>query len=145
MKLKKIKSGVVFLALVFSSVALADIYLQSVVEQLRKLDAQAVSEGFEIAGHHVDAMRSGDEITLDVHISQGQTVAFIGVCDLDCADLDLGLVGPNGQVIGVDTYDDDQPIVGIMNAPVSGTYVVHIGMPSCMAQDCIYGLGAYVK
>lgn len=71
-------------------------------------------------------------------------VAVIGVCDIDCSDLDLAIYDENGTLITVDNEPDDRPLVG---AQVGGgrTVTVTAVMASCSTETCGVALQVFAE
>lgn len=69
---------------------------------------------------------------------------IVGVCDVDCSDIDIVVRDPQGNEAGSDRETDDVPIVGVRPA-LSGTYSVTIIMAGCSAAPCRFGVGVYGK
>ncbi|HEX2201952.1 MAG TPA: hypothetical protein VHG91_01585 [Longimicrobium sp.] len=86
------------------------------------------------------ASGAAEEVTLQV--AAGAVLAFVGVCDGSCSDLDLTVFGPDGSMLGSDVLDDDAPIVKVENGR-AGTYRVRVQMAACGAASCGYGVRAF--
>jgi hypothetical protein len=68
----------------------------------------------------------------------------VGVCDNDCADVDLVLEDDNGVVIASDTASDDNPVIRFTPS-TTDYYWVQVTMPDCRVEPCGYGIGVFVK
>ena len=73
----------------------------------------------------------------------GREYVVIGRCDNDCSDLDLWLYDGAGEVDS-DVASDDVPLVSAVIRR-SGTMRVKVGMITCSANPCRYGLGVFEK
>lgn len=83
---------------------------------------------------------SAEDVTLQV--AAGAVLAFVGVCDGSCSDLDLTVFGPDGSMLGSDVLDDDAPIVKVENGR-AGTYRLRVQMATCNAASCGYAVRAF--
>ena len=77
-----------------------------------------------------------------IELEAGANYTIVGACDTNCRDVDLYLVGPDGNEIGRDILTDDFPVVGVTGAS-GGRYEVRIGMPDCGADTCIGAARVY--
>lgn len=68
-------------------------------------------------------------------------VAFIGVCDENCSDVDLIVRDSSGREVGRDFEDDDVPLV-VFEAATAGLYTVEVQMPGCNG-TCNWGVGVF--
>ena len=101
------------------------------------------SEGYQEAfPHKSGSMGEGAAKTYDVSVGKG-TYAFIGVCDENCADLDITVKNSSGRVIVKDTLEDDFPVAEFnFSAPTK--VKVEVKMESCDAAKCNYAFGAFI-
>lgn len=116
----------------------------SVVEML--LDSAAVlmrQNGLTPRGQLLrGSVAQGNDTDVTVRLERAGILAFVGVCDANCSDVDLVVFNPDGSEAGSDLLPDDAPIVMIENAP-AGTYRVRVSMPGCSATMCGFGVRAY--
>lgn len=75
-------------------------------------------------------------------LTAGRDYQIAGVCDADCDDLDLVVLGPDGEPVGVDDALDDVPLVGF-TAPTTGIYQVGAHMESCGTATCVFAVAVY--
>jgi hypothetical protein len=75
----------------------------------------------------------------------GMEYVLIGVCDEDCSDLDIVLVGPGSTTpVARDLLTDDAPIV--QYAPsATGDFRVRVSMAACSISPCAYAVRMYEK
>lgn len=88
------------------------------------------------------SLADGATRDITVQVSGGSTLAFVGLCDESCSDLDLTVYGPNGTELGSDVLEDDAPIVKVENAR-PGAYRVRVSMADCSAATCGYGVRVF--
>ena len=86
--------------------------------------------GYSLADVAVTALLDfGANETVDITLPVGSDYILMGVCDLDCLDLDLSLMG-GGIELSEDTTDDDWPLVEV--TPTSNPdYQVKVTMYNC--------------
>ena len=84
----------------------------------------------------------GGSAEIPVQLESSGLVAFVAVCSLECSDVDLEVLGPDGQSVGSDYLPDDAPIVTLESAP-AGLYRLHVSMPACGANTCEVGAQVY--
>lgn len=101
------------------------------------------ADGYQEAfAHKSGSMGEGAAKTYDVSVSKG-TYAFIGVCDENCADLDITVKNTSGRVLVKDTLEDDFPIAEFtFSAPTK--VKVEVKMEDCGAAKCDYVFGAFI-
>ncbi|HET9455682.1 MAG TPA: hypothetical protein VFO66_15465, partial [Gemmatimonadaceae bacterium] len=75
-------------------------------------------------------------------LTAGRTYQVAGVCDEDCDDLDLRVMGPGAERLGTDDETDDTPLVGF-TAPVTGAYHVGATMADCETETCVFAVAVY--
>ncbi|AFZ38259.1 hypothetical protein Sta7437_4825 (plasmid) [Stanieria cyanosphaera PCC 7437] len=152
MKISKLKAFVgisllssVGLAAVNISPATANDWVSQVQAQLIMAAAAVGLGGYQpINTPKIGQLRDNTQTSLSINLRSGATYGFVGVCDADCGDLDLKLLDSSGNVIDSDVEYDDHPMVSV--TPIfSDRYTVQVGMPSCSASFCYYGVGAFGK
>lgn len=79
-----------------------------------------------IAQEHSSWIEDNETKRITGYLLQGESVS--GLCDEDCADLDLFLFNEEGVMVDSDDGIDTSPIV---TAPYEGTFVVEVSVPSC--------------
>jgi hypothetical protein len=110
---------------------------------LAEHDAQARSLGLERRFQpFYDQLRDGHYKTIDFDLQAGTHYYFVGVCDVDCADLDLRLIDDQGNERDADTRPDDTPVVQV-TPRYSARFHLRVIMADCGADPCWWGVGAY--
>lgn len=89
----------------------------------------------------VGLLKSGDSTTLDVTLNLDRSYRLVGVCDQQCADMDMKLYNSSGALVDEDTSTDDIPLVDA-SPRVSGSYTLKVTMASCSnaTYGCYYGV-----
>lgn len=72
----------------------------------------------------------------------GRKYLLVGLCDMQCADLDAGIYHVEGTEIASDTAEDAIPIVEI-SPDEEMTVIIRIKMIRCDWEPCQYGVGVY--
>ena len=75
-------------------------------------------------------------------LTAGRTYQVAGVCDADCDDLDLTVLGPLAEPMGADEEADDVPLVAF-TAPRTGAYHVGASMAGCETETCVFAVAVY--
>jgi S1-C subfamily serine protease len=121
-----------------------DQHLAIVMRQLDRGSELTASAGYSSDGDHFGAVDRGTAQAVSLDLSAGNDYWIYGACDTDCKDLDLALMGPNGQTVARDTLEDDQPIIEV-KGPASGNYRLVVTMADCTAAPCRYGVRVFSK
>lgn len=86
------------------------------------------------------ALEVKDMQSFELHVVAGRRYAVYGACDIDCADMDIGIFrDPGGHVIAHDLERDPTPIV-IFWAERTETLRVTVLMSRCHAHWCGFGI-----
>jgi hypothetical protein len=64
------------------------------------------------------------------------------VCDQDCSDLDLSLMGEDGTSLFMDALDDDAPVLEF-TAPADGFHGLVLRMSACSIEPCSFAYQVY--
>jgi hypothetical protein len=114
-----------------------------ILAQLQQAQAQLAQQGFQQVGQPFSgSLAQGQTWNVPVEMHPGYEYRVLGVCDRDCADLDLVLYDPNGAALTQDRETTSQPIIGI--APTySANYTIQVQMYNCTVAPCYYALALY--
>lgn len=120
-----------------------DQWTQQVRAQLTAASEMFESEGFA-STHEVvtGSLAAGATEQVDMELEAGVEYVIVGVCDVDCSDVDLFLRDRSGRMVDSDIELDDVPIVTVTPAR-TGTYTLEVRMVTCSAAPCRYGVGTY--
>ncbi len=114
-------------------------YMRQVAVRLVSYSALLEESGWEIMDDRkVDSLEAGSVDSLEVSLDSGSYLA-LGVCDDDCADLDVYVLDSKGKIVGSDVLIDAEPMVEFV-VNQRATFFVGASMESCAATDCIYSL-----
>lgn len=87
------------------------------------------------------ALNTGESATFSVTLPTGVVSVLSGVCDDDCADLDLSL-STNGYDIDAARGGGNAPIVRVTPA-VQTTYTVTVRMATCRVNPCWFAVAVF--
>jgi hypothetical protein len=123
--------------------AAQDQWTQQVRGQLTAASQLFANEGFA-STHEVvtGGLAEGATEQVEMELDAGVEYVIVGVCDVDCSDVDLFLRDPSGRVVDSDIELDDVPIVTV-TPERTGTYSLEVRMVTCSAAPCRYGVGTY--
>lgn len=108
--------------------------------QLRTMIELADERGWRLVGEHsgfISEWNSNDEPRFTLPSSGAYTM--VGVCDLNCNDIDLVVLTSDRYRIGEDLEPDDAPVVeftGERGSSVLG----RVTIPGCGVERCAYGV-----
>lgn len=133
------------LAAVFAPVPLAaQGHHEVVTAQLDATNTIMVAEGYArdvlavSSGVQVGLMPAGAVIYLAIELEEGSSYLINGVCDYDCADLDLYLLDAEGDVVAEDIDVDDVPLLDFV-APAGRAFLLGVSMATCSDDYCFFG------
>jgi hypothetical protein len=86
------------------------------------------------------ALNTGESATFSITLPAGAESALTGVCDDDCADLDVSL-STNGYDIDA-AHSGNAPIVRVTPAAPT-TYTVTVRMASCRVNPCWFAVAVF--
>ena len=78
----------------------------------------------------------------EIDLQAGTTYGIVGVCDVNCADLDLRLLDPDGTGVSEDDAGDDGPVL-LVTPERSGAFTVAVSMVRCAAASCGWAVQVY--
>lgn len=90
------------------------------------------------------ALREDAAQDFAVSMTAGTEYAFYAMCDSDCDDIDLIVLGPDGRQVATDRRADDAPTIR-MRATASGTHTLRVSMASCSIEPCRFWARGYSK
>ncbi|QLE56496.1 hypothetical protein [Nostoc sp. TCL26-01] len=118
-------------------------YIYQVGEQL-ETKAFALGLGNYTLTHEptIDTLREGRSQYININLRAGISYGIVGVCDSDCADLDIAMTDERGNLIASDLEEDDIPAI-TLNPDRSGNYRIWVNMANCNSNTCYYGIGVF--
>jgi hypothetical protein len=118
-------------------------YQQQILDRLAQVEQAFVAQGFQRMAEPVSgSLQQTQFYNTPVTLEAGGDYRIIGVCDNDCADLDLFLYDENNNLISQDNATDATPIVSV-TPQWSGAFTAQAVMHSCTVQPCYYALVLY--
>jgi hypothetical protein len=114
-----------------------------ILAQLQQAQAAAAQQGFQQVGQPFSgSLAQGQSWNVPAELHAGYDYRFLGVCDRDCADLDLVVFDNNGVQVAQDTSTTSQPVAAV--APIySANFTVQVQMFNCTVAPCYYAIVLY--
>lgn len=137
----------VFVALCLCPLYSADAweeYIDDVYDQLKSDHEYYELLGYSVVNYIVGKLDDDGVATWTFELSRRTDYAVSGVCDEDCADLDLRLKTATGTVVDRDELPDNYPEVSVTPTR-SQDYTVEVEMYSCSVEPCYYGIALFEK
>lgn len=142
------KAAVVFAALMLAAtpLALAQPSLQDfLTQQLDSQEPRNADQGYAHAAGPLAGSLASQRVTqLPLTLRVGQQVRIVGVCDQNCADLDIRVLDPQGGVVAEDVRDNARPAVDL-RARHYGAHTIEVGMADCEAPRCRFAVNVYTR
>jgi hypothetical protein len=114
-------------------------------QQLDNQEPDNAESGYaQAVGPLAGALASSRIAQLPLTLRAGQQIRIVGVCDQDCRDLDLRVLDPRGQVVGIDTRGNARPVID-MRAEIYGQHTIEVGMVDCRAPRCRFAVNVYTR
>ncbi|MGQ0531652.1 MAG: toll/interleukin-1 receptor domain-containing protein [Caulobacteraceae bacterium] len=118
---------------------------QIIVAQLQQAQAALGQQGYQMVGQpYSGGLQPGEAWNIPAEMHVGYEYQIVGVCDRDCADLDLRLFDGNGGLIIEDTSVNSQPNVGVLPTS-SGAFTIQVHMYNCTVAPCYYAVAMYAR
>jgi hypothetical protein len=114
-----------------------------ILAQLRQAHAALGQQGFQIVDEPFSGgLQRGQTWNVPAQLNAGVDYRVVGVCDRDCADLDLIVFDEQGATVTQDTSTSSQPVVAIQPG-YSGTFTIQVLMYNCSVEPCYYAIALY--
>jgi len=114
-------------------------------EQLRVISADLAPQGWRYAGSpFTGQLGQGDRETLRIALREGTRYALVALCDEDCRDLEVTVLGEDDAVLARSAGWGDRPLLE-MQPRATGKYRVVVTMAHCASGPCAYGVGVFMK
>lgn len=118
---------------------------QNVQDRVRSLAAAFAPQGWRHAGDPMTGrLRQGERDTLHVALRDGGHYALVAVCDTQCRDLGIAVLGETEVALARLTGGDGKTLLEI-RAPATRKYRVVVTMARCARNPCAYGVGILLK
>ncbi len=143
---QKVAAAAIALALVAGPPASAQPDLRDyLTRQLDNQEPDNAERGFAHAVGPLSGMlSSATTAQLPLTLRAGQEIRIVGVCDQACADLDLRVVNPRGEVLALDARSNARPVVDL-RADMFGQHTIEVGMVDCRAPRCRFAVNVYTR
>ena len=116
-----------------------------IMAQLQQAHAALGQQGFQIVGEpYSGGLQQGQSWNVPAQLYPGYDYRVVGVCDRDCADLDLVVFDPSGAPFVQDTSTSSQPVVGIQT-PYPGNFTIQVQMYNCSVAPCYYAIALWAR
>jgi hypothetical protein len=102
------------------------------------------SSSFVLNNYIIGKLADGATDTWTFPLERGKEYLIIGVCDNDCADVDLAVKDDSGGLVVRDEEVDDTPVTRF-RVISSGRFTVEVGMADCRDEPCFFGFGLFEK
>ena len=118
---------------------------RQVSEQLRVISTDLAPQGWRYAGNpFTGQLGPGERETLRIALREGTRYALAALCDEDCRDLELTVLGENDAVLAETGGLGDRPLLELQPA-TTGKYRIVVTMAHCGSGPCAYGVGVFMK
>lgn len=120
------------------------VWLQVLAAELEEVDDVAQRAGQRRASKlATDIISKGQSQEVELVFPRlGDRIRVVGVCDVDCSDLDLAVYDPAGALLAYDIGEDDRPEASFeVRRPGVHRVVVH--MAACRTAQCAFAVQAY--
>ena len=113
--------------------------------RLTLVGTELMSLGFEEVGEeNRGALLTDQAITVPLTLVGGMDYRVVGVCDMDCFDLDLALLDPDGMEAASDFLEDALPILAFVPDSTMD-YQVEVIMVACAVEPCSFRIATFAK
>jgi len=114
-----------------------------ILAQLQQAHGALSQQGYQLIGQPATGgLAQGQTWNVPAELHAGYEYRFVGVCDRDCADMDLVLFDPTGQPIIQDRSTNSQPVIGLQ-PPQTGGYTLQVQMYNCSVAPCYWAVALY--
>ena len=118
---------------------------QQVQQQLRVISADIAPQGWRYAGSpFTGQLGEGERETLRIALREGTRYALVALCDEDCRDLEVTVLGEDDGVLAKSAAWSDRPLLEVQ-PPATGKYRIMVTMAHCGTGPCAYGVGVFMK
>ncbi len=140
MTLGRLAAGALVLALGPAAAAGQSRWQRQISAHLAGATATLTATGYEpVLWPWTGALDNGETASDTVTLTGGAAYVLLGVCDDDCAALELGLLAANGYEVDAARRSGNAPIVRVTPRETM-RYRVTIRMTGCGMNPCWYGL-----
>lgn len=119
-------------------------WVRVLFDEMAAVDKSAKAHGLVAAQEPVVELIGQDSIySVEYTFAErGTTVTIVGVCDIDCTDLDLAIYDGHGRPVVDDTEQDDRPVTQFVVLE-PGRFQARVHMVACKREPCGFAVQAY--
>jgi hypothetical protein len=118
---------------------------RQVDERLRAVSTDLAPQGWRVAGDpFTGRLAQGGQDSLRVALRAGTRYALVAVCEADCRDLEVALLGETTTLVAQGTARSDRPVVEI-EPGTTGKYRIVVTMARCATNRCGYAIGVFTR
>lgn len=118
-------------------------YMDVVRAQAIFAGAAYAADGYELVDVLCGTLREGRDATYSTTVGAGSQVAYVAVCDQDCGDIDLRLLG-GGSVLEQDLELDAWPIISYRSRRRQSLRL-EVSMYSCSVEPCYFAVAMFSR
>ena len=89
--------------------------------------------------------RTGEMAREEFDLQAGRRYGIFGACDVDCSDIRLRLLGPEGASVDEDIGRGSRTAGVNFDPETSGVFAVEVSMVECAAASCGWAVQAYAR
>jgi hypothetical protein len=116
---------------------------RQVQRYIRETTRKLGDQGYEQTGEsRSGALNTGESTSYTLTLQAGESYVVTGVCDDDCAELDLALYAANGYEVDAARGAGNAPILRVAPRETMA-YRVKVLMTSCRTNPCSYGIAVF--
>jgi hypothetical protein len=114
-------------------------------ERLRAMATELARQGWHYAGDpFTGRLAQGERDSLRIALREGTRYALVALCDGNCRDLEISLLGETSALLAEGTVRSDRPLLEFQPG-VTGKYRIVVSMAHCASGPCAYGMGVFTK
>lgn len=126
-------------------VAQADRWERAVADGFRRTDTLMAAQGYRPAGTiRFGALFLDDAESFSMPLQGAVRYAIVGLCDGDCAGLQLVIADASGYELAADHSGRTVPVLDVTTRQ-AGVHLLRATMSSCQMAPCRYGVRVYRK
>jgi hypothetical protein len=120
-----------------------NVYEQQILQRLGQVEQALSAQGFQQVAQPVTGqLGAGQYQNWPVTMNAGYDYRIVGVCDNDCANIDLVVYDENNVLVAQDVLTDATPIA-VVTPNWTGPFTAQAVMQQCTVQPCYYALVLY--
>jgi hypothetical protein len=123
-------------------------YDSQVREYLRQHEMTLRAEGYQLAYEPFTGSLNEDDTESLMLFLEPRPGGYriVGVCDVNCTDIDLALFNSADQKVQEDIHPDDTPLLVVSpSASRFSRYHLRVTMAGCSSKPCLYGVAVFRK